>query len=79
MSTAARRFKTGAISYVIPQEVTVAVVRLDNKVVGKIILYHADDKRHWYAYVPTGYGAGRRNELPTYGSIEACKAAIEAP
>ena len=78
MSTATRALKSGAISYVIPQEVTVAVVQLDGKVVGKIVLYHANDKRHWYVYVPSGYGAGRRNELPTYGSIEACKAAIEA-
>jgi hypothetical protein len=77
LSTATKRAKTGAISYIIPLEVTVAVVRLDDKVVGKIILYHANDKRHWYVYVPAGYGAGRRNELPTYGSIEACKAAIE--
>lgn len=79
MSTAARRLKSGTISYIIPQETTVAVVRLDDKVVGKIILYHADDKRHWYVYVPAGYGAGRRNDLPTYGSMEACKSAIEAP
>lgn len=70
--------KTGAISYIMPEETLVAVVRLDNKVVGKIVgtVVNGDLA---YRYVPSGWGKGRRRELPLYNTLRACRRALETP